>query len=81
LKHAGIERLALAIGMLLVLGGSMLGMSGCGSSNATPFATPKGTTNVAVTVHAAQFVAGTTNNSVIGNDVNTGSFQIALTVQ
>jgi hypothetical protein len=68
--------------MLLLLGCSIVGVSGCGpSSSSSAFATPKGTANVVVTVHAAQLVAGTTTNAVIGNDVNTGSFQIALTVQ
>lgn len=82
LKRGGLERLALGVGMLMLLGYSVMGVSGCGSSSSSPaFATPKGTTNVLVTLHAAQFVVGTSSQAVIGNDVNAGSFQIALTVQ
>jgi trimeric autotransporter adhesin len=80
--RGGLESLTLGVGMLMLLGCSVMGVSGCGSSSSSSaFVTPKGTTNVLVTVHAAQFVANTTTNAVIGNDVNTGSFQIALTVQ
>jgi len=68
------------LGAILLSLSSIIGISGCGSSNNSVFVTPAGTTNVTVTVHAAQFAANSTTTTA-PNDVNTPTFQIALTVK
>ena len=68
------------LGAVLLSVSSIIGIGGCGSSNNSTFITPAGTANVTVTVHAAQFAANSTTTTA-PNDVNTPTFQIALTVK
>jgi sugar lactone lactonase YvrE len=70
-------QLFMLFGAVLLSLSAVLGVSGCSSTSVSSFMTPAGTSNVTVTVHAAQ---GTTT-STGPNDVNTPTFQIALTVQ
>jgi sugar lactone lactonase YvrE len=78
LARLGLQRLSILSGLLLLLGASLGTTIGCGSGSQADI-TPAGTTNVLVTVTAAQGIAGTTNQQA--RDANTGSFTIALTVK
>lgn len=79
MKQFGLATFGMVVGAALLMIASIGGLAGCGNSGMT-FSTPAGTTNVTVTVHAAQFVAGGTT-SLQPNDTNAGGFQIALTVK
>ena len=81
----GSVRLLSAVVACVLLGSSLLGISGCGSgtsASATPaFATPKGTSTVTVTVSGAQLVPGTQTEQTELPDSTTTTFQITLVVQ
>jgi len=80
LKRFGFGGVGTALTLALLMVACMGGAIGCGSSVARD-TTPAGTSNVTVTLHAAQLVPQTTNQSVQLPDSNVGSFTIALTVQ
>lgn len=78
----------LATGLALLLAaGSFCGLTACGSSNATSFVTPTGTSTVTVTAAGDQFVSGTTKNetqtcsTTSTYPCQSTSFQVALTVK
>ncbi len=80
----GSVRLLSAVIASVLLGGPLLGLSGCGSgtsSSPSAYATPKGTSTVTVTVSGAQLVPGTTVNATELPDSTTSTFKITLTVQ
>jgi hypothetical protein len=80
LKRFGMGGVGTALALALLMVASLGGAVGCGS--ATPHdLTPAGTSNVMVTVSAAQLVPSTTDQAVELPDSNVGSFTIALTVQ
>jgi sugar lactone lactonase YvrE len=82
-QRAGFLRsseLFCALGVLLLLTGSVFGMSGC-SGGGYPYVTPAGSSVVSVKVNAAQLVSGSTNGTTQAPDVNTPTLKITLTVQ
>lgn len=80
-RKFGLDKLFTVAGAVLIMALSIFGMMGCSSDvTNSAFVTPQGTTNVTVTVHAAQFVAGSTVTNQL-DDTNAGSFQVALTVK
>jgi sugar lactone lactonase YvrE len=82
LTRLGLYRRGVGEGLalLLLLVASFGTMTGCSGSSLVA-RTPTGTSNVLVTVHAAQLVPGTTTAASQAPDSNVGSFTIALTVQ
>jgi hypothetical protein len=80
MKRFGFGGVGTALAVVLLMVASMGSAMGCGSGAARD-TTPAGTTNVLVTVSAAQLVPGTTSEAVELPDSNVGSFTIALTVQ
>ena len=80
MKQFGLTNLCMLVGTGLLMVASIGGLIGCGNGGTT-FVTPAGTTNVTVTVHAAQLDPTKTDGSLQASDTNTGSFQIALTVK
>lgn len=80
MKRFGFGGVGTALALTLLIIASIVGATGCGSAVAHDM-TPAGTSNVTVTLHAAQQVSQTTNESVQLPDSNVGSFTIALTVQ
>ncbi len=79
LKKLGYGALGATVAGALLMVASM-GALGCGSSTLRDL-TPAGTTNVTVTVHAAQLVPKTTTEAVEAPDGTTETFTIALTVK
>ncbi|MEO6816747.1 MAG: Ig-like domain-containing protein [Edaphobacter sp.] len=82
LTGLGLRRSCTLVGLVLLLVGSIAGLNGCSSSAGTsPYVTPSGTSNVTVTMHAAQLDPTSTNGGVLAPDVNVGSFQVTLVVK
>jgi sugar lactone lactonase YvrE len=81
--RAGLRKFCSLAGMVLLMTASLAGLSGCGSSSSsvTPYVTPAGTYAINVAVSAAQLDPTKTDGTVLGKDVNTGSFTINLTVK
>jgi sugar lactone lactonase YvrE len=81
--RTGSLRLLSMVAAFLLLGGSLMGISGCGSgtSSVPAYATPKGTSTVTVTVSGAQLVPGTTTEQTVLPDSTTTTFQITLVIQ
>ena len=80
LGYARAGQFLMVLGIVAMSVSSILGVSGCSSSSgSSAYITPAGTSNVTVTVHAAQLILNTTNTQA--NDINVPSFQIALTVK
>jgi hypothetical protein len=73
-------QLATILGAVLVLVGSVAGLSGCGSSAYTSI-TPAGTSVVTVKVSSAQLAANTTAASTYLPDPDPITFQITLVVK
>lgn len=80
LKRFGFGGVGTALALTLLMIACTGGAIGCGNAVARD-TTPAGTSNVTVTLHAAQLVPQTTNQSVQLPDSNVGSFTINLTVQ
>ena len=79
LRGLGLGGLNLAASAFLLIA-SIGAMSGCSNTTYTTV-TPVGTSNVLVTMSAAQGVPGSTNGSVQLPDSNVGSFTISLNVK
>jgi sugar lactone lactonase YvrE len=80
MKQFGLTNICMLVGTGLLMAASIGGLIGCGNGGTT-FVTPAGTTNVTVTVHAAQLDPTSTTGALLASDTNAGSFQIALTVK
>jgi sugar lactone lactonase YvrE len=78
MRYAQLLSLA---GVLLLLGGSMAGLTACSSTATNHYVTPAGTSQVKVTVAAAQNVPATTTGQVEPQDINVPPVTITLVVQ
>jgi len=82
LRRRGLAGLGALAGMVLLLVGSTGAVTGCTSGfNVDSVKTPTGTTNVLVTVSAAQIVPNSNPTSYMLPDSNQVTFTIALTVK
>jgi hypothetical protein len=68
-------------GVFLLTGSSLISLTACSSTSTTPYLTPAGTSQVKVTVYAAQNVPGSTSAAVQAEDVNVPPVTITLVVQ
>lgn len=77
LRAGGLLSMA---GVLALMLASVFGITACSTSSSSVFATPAGTSNVTVTVRAAQFVANSATNVQV-QDVQVAPINIKLVVQ
>ena len=82
LGGTGLRRLCSLAGVALLMTASLAGLNGCSTTTGTTaYVTPTGTSNVTVTVHAAQLNASSSSGAVLANDVTVATLQVALTVK
>jgi sugar lactone lactonase YvrE len=79
--HLRFAQLLSLAGMFLLVGSSLTGLTACSSTSTNQFSTPAGTSQVKVTVSAAQNVVGSTTGAVQAADVSVPPVTITLVVQ